>query len=529
MKSRAKFWLLAVFFAALASLPVSYAQESPLNGFDDYVRKAMKEWEVPGLAIAVVKDDKVVFSKTYGVRKLGDPTPVDERTMFAIASCTKAFTAAALAMLVDEGKLKWDDPVIKHMPDFQLYDPWMTREITVRDLLTHRSGLAGPEPLWYSFGLEREEILRRLRYEKPVTSMRTRFSYNNPLYMAAGQLIPRLTGQSYDDFVRQRIFEPLGMTSSNMSITALKGSDNISTPYAKLDGKIQPVEWHSVDNMAPAGSINSNLKDLVQWLRLQLNGGTFNGRQLISPGAYQEMHRSQIIIRFAGEGPAEEFSKGLKPDSHFFTTGFGWNLYDYRGHVIDEHGGNINGQSAEIAMMPDLHLGFILLSNMNNSFMRTPLMYRIFDAYLGAPPRDWSAEMHTHVTTFFEKIEAERKRLDAQRVQGTSPSLTLEKYVGTFRSDLFGDLNITLEANKLVLRFGKPQWQSDLEHWQYDTFKAHWDDPLVREGKVTFVLTPQGKADEVRFDMTGGANYPFKRIADAGGGNRGAAGSRGEH
>ncbi|MGH9913667.1 MAG: serine hydrolase domain-containing protein, partial [Pyrinomonadaceae bacterium] len=311
MKSRAKFWLLAVFFAALASLPVSYAQESPLNGFDDYVRKAMKEWEVPGLAIAVVKDDKVVFSKTYGVRKLGDPTPVDERTMFAIASCTKAFTAAALAMLVDEGKLKWDDPVIKHMPDFQLYDPWMTREITVRDLLTHRSGLAGPEPLWYSFGLEREEILRRLRYEKPVTSMRTRFSYNNPLFMAAGQLIPRLTGQSYDDFVRQRIFEPLGMTSSNMSITALKGSDNISTPYAKLDGKIQPVEWHSVDNMAPAGSINSNLKDLVQWLRLQLNGGTFNGRQLISPGAYQEMHRSQIIIRFAGEGRIEEFTKGF--------------------------------------------------------------------------------------------------------------------------------------------------------------------------------------------------------------------------
>lgn len=513
MNSRASFCLLAASFAALAGIPAVHAQQAPLRGFDDYVRKAMREWEVPGVALAIVKDDRVILAKGYGVRKLGEATPVDENTMFAIASCTKAFTTAALAMLVDEGKLKWDDPVIQHMPTLKLYDPWVTREIQVRDLLTHRSGLAGPEPLWYVFGYDREDILHRLRYEKPVSSLRTKFSYNNPMFMAAGQLIPRVTNQSYEDFIRQRIFEPLGMTSSNLSITALEDAANISTPYAKIDGKIQAVQWHSVDSMAPAGSINSNLADLVKWLRLQLNGGTFNGRQLISPAAFQEMHTPQMLIRI--DERYRELTDALRPGSHFLSTGFGWNLYDYHGYLIDEHGGNIDGQSSEIAMMPQLHLGFILLSNMDGSFLRTGLMYRIFDAFLGLPPRDWSAQFHAHVTNFFAKMQAEKRKLAAQRVQGTRPSLALDKYVGSFHNDLFGDLRIALEGNQLVLRFAGPQWTSPLEHWQYDTFKARWDDPLVREGKLTFVLTAEGKADELRFDLAGGADYPFTRVTDA--------------
>jgi CubicO group peptidase (beta-lactamase class C family) len=501
-------------FALCAGLSVAHAEPKPLAGFDAYVRKAMKDWEVPGVAIAIVKDDKVVFFKTYGVRDIAQGAPVDEHTVFAIASCTKAFTSAALAMLVDERKLDWDDPVVQHMSGFKLYDPWVTSEITVRDLLTHRSGLAGPESLWYSFGLQREEILRRLQFEKPVAGFRTRFSYNNPLYMAAGQLLPRVTNLSWDDFIKQRIFEPLGMTQRSTSITALQGTSDVSTPYIKLDDQIRAISYHSVDSAGPAGSINSDLADMVQWLRLQLNGGTFKGRQLISPRSYREMHRPQFIVRFVPgfEERAEPFVQGLNPDAHFNTTGLGWNLWDYHGHLIDEHGGNVDGQSSEVALMPDLHLGFVLLSNMDGSFMRTGLMYRIFDGFLGRPPKDWNAQIRAHTARFFADLEARRKKGDEERIAGTAPSLALDKYVGTFRNDLFGELNVSLEDQRLVLRFGTPVLSSALEHWNYDTFKAHWDDPLVREGKVTFVLDARGNADELRFELTEGARYPFKRV-----------------
>lgn len=284
-------WLAAaaVLWAGLAA---PHAQGMSFAGFDAYVRKSMDTFEVPGAAIAIVEDDRVVFLRTYGLRDIASHKPVDEHTMFAIASCTKSFTAASLAMLVDEGKLDWD----------------------------------------------------------------------------------------------------------------------------------------------------------------------------------------------------------------------------YHGHVIDEHGGNIDGQSAEVAMMPDLHVGFVLLSNMDSSSMRTALMYRIFDAYLGRPQKDWSAQIHKDTSQFFAQMEAGKKKRDAERVRDTSPALPLADYVGTFHNDFFGDLHITLESGKLVLRFGTPILESALEHWQYDTFQAHWDDPLVREGKLNFVLNAQGKANELRFDLTEGARYPFERV-----------------
>ena len=220
------------------SIP-AHAQEAPLNGFDDYVNKALREWEVPGLAIAIVKDDRIVLAKGYGVRKLGDPAPVNERTLFAIGSSSKAFTAAAIAMLVDEGKLKWDDPVTKYLPGFELYDPYVTRELTVRDLLSHRSGLERGDFLWYGTEYDRDEILRRTRYLKPTWSLRSTFGYQNLMFLAAGQLIARVSGKSWDEFIRQRIFVPLSMTASNTSIRDLKNSDNVSSLTARLKTRLR--------------------------------------------------------------------------------------------------------------------------------------------------------------------------------------------------------------------------------------------------------------------------------------------------
>lgn len=281
LTSRFAIWLLII--AAFGR--VAPARQDPLEGLDQYITEAMRSWEVPGLAIAIVKDDRVLLAKGYGVRKLGDPAPVNEHTLFAIGSASKAFTAASIAMLVDEGKLKWDDPVTNYLPGFQLFDPYATRELTVRDLLCHRSGLERADLLWYGSAFGREEILRRIRYLKPSWSFRSRFGYQNIMFLAAGQIIPAITGKSWDDFVKERLFAPLGMSSSNTSVRDLARSDNSATPHAKIEGKVEPIAWRNIDNVAPAGSINSSAADMAQWIRLNLNWGKFNDKQLISSGA----------------------------------------------------------------------------------------------------------------------------------------------------------------------------------------------------------------------------------------------------
>ena len=253
----------------------SFAQAPPPD-LDAHTARVLKEFEVPGLAIAIVKDGKVVLTKGYGVRKLGDPTPVDEHTLFGIASNTKAFTGAALAILVDEGKLSWDDPVTKHLPQFQMYDPYVTREMTIRDLLTHRSGLglgAGDLMFWPQTTFTRDEIVHNLRYIKPASSFRSRYAYDNILYLVAGQIIPAITGKSWDDFVKERIFVPLGMTESNTSAKAIKPGVNAVSPHTKIEGKLTPIPFNDLDNTAPAGAINSNVVDMAKWVVVQLDKG----------------------------------------------------------------------------------------------------------------------------------------------------------------------------------------------------------------------------------------------------------------
>src|SRR5215475_2135570 len=288
------------------------AQTEPPPDLDAYVARALKEFEVPGLAVAIVKDGKVVITKGYGVRKLGEPAPVDEQTLFGIASNTKAFTAAALAILVDEGKISWDDPVTKHLPGFQMYDPYVTREMTVRDLLTHRSGLglgAGDLMFFPPTTFTREEIIARLRYIKPATSFRSKYAYDNVLYLVAGQVVAAVSGKSWDDFIKERIFAPLGMTLSNTSIKDLRPGGNFVSPHQKVEGRLQPVPYMNLDNTAPAGAINSNVAEMEKWAIAQLDEGAIhsgqNGnRRLFSQRQSREMWLAQTPIP-AGNPPPQ--------------------------------------------------------------------------------------------------------------------------------------------------------------------------------------------------------------------------------
>lgn len=471
----------------------SAAQDAPLQGFDDYANKAIKDWGVPGIAVAVIKDDRIVFAKGYGVRELGKPAPVDEHTLFAIGSSSKAFTSAAIAMLVDEGKVKLDDPATKYLPGFQLYDPYATRELTVRDLMSHRSGLERGDILWYASAYDRNEVLRRVRYLKPTWSLRAHFGYQNIMFLAAGQIIPSATGKSWDDFVKERIFTPLGMTSTSTSIKAFANVDNVATPHAKIDDKVQPVAWRNIDNIGPAGSINSNVVDMAQWLRLQLGQGVYQNKRLISSGAFKEMHTPQTII------PLEGAMEKLYPDAHFLTYGMGWFLSDYHGRKLVEHGGAIDGMRAEVGMIPEEKLGVVILTNLHGTVLPQLLMYRIFDAYTGSAQRDWSGEILKMFNGLEEQGKAAEKKAEADRVKGTSPSLPLEQYAGNYQNEMYGDAKIAFESGKLVVKFG-PNFTGDLEHWNYDTFRVKFRDAMEGKGMLSFKLNAQGKVETMNIE-----------------------------
>lgn len=506
MKSRIKALTAYCMLLLLASASVARAQEAPLAGFDDYVNEALKNWEVPGLAIAIIKNDSIVLAKGYGVRKLGDPTPVNEKTIFAIGSCSKAFTAATIAMLTDDGKLKWDDPATKYLPAFQLYDPYVTREMTVRDLLSHRLGLERGDFMWYGSSFNRDEIIRRVRFLKPTWSVRSRFGYQNIMFLAAGQIVPSITGKSWDDFARERIFAPLGMTETSTSILALKNSDNAATPHDKFDEKVQPVAWRNIDNIGPAGSINSNVANMAEWVKMQLAGGKYKNEQLISSGAVKEMHMPQTVIRV--EGAAEK----LNPETRFMNYGLGWFAQDYRGRKIVQHGGNIDGMSALVAMIPEEKLGLVILTNMDGTALPTALMYRVFDGFLQSPARDWSGDL-LKVVKAQEALnkESEKKTEDA-RVKGTNPSLELAKYAGSYTNEMYGDAKITEENGKLVFQYGA--FTGDMNHWHFDTFQAVMRQHQLGKAFINFTLNEQGKPDEAKIVIPQAGDIAFKRAPE---------------
>ena len=314
-------------------------------------------------------------------------------------------------MLVDQGKVKWDDPATKYLPGFQIYDPYVTREITVRDLLSHRSGLARGDMLWYAAqDLPRDSILYHVRYLKPSWSLRSRFGYQNIMYLAAGQLAARVNNKSWDQVIRERIFQPLGMTSSNTSTKDLERLPDVASPHEEIEDTVRVIPYHNIDNIAPAGSINSNAVDMAQWVRFQLARGKVGGKPLLSAGAFDEMHTPQTIMPL--EGPW----KLMMQDAHFGSYGMGWILHDYHGRKIVQHGGNIDGMHALVGLMPEEKTGLVILTNLGGNFLTYALMYRVFDAFLKNPPKDWSAQLHKG----FEELVAQGKAEEKKREAGQS-------------------------------------------------------------------------------------------------------------
>ncbi len=419
---------------------------------DAYVAATMKDWKVPGVALAIVKDDSIVYAKGYGTRTVGKQEPVDANTIFAIGSASKAFTAALIAMAVDEGKMKWDERVSAYLPGFQLYDTYASRDLTVRDALSHRSGLARGDFMWYAGGFSRDEILRRVRYLKPTWGFRSTFGYQNIMLLAAGEAVARAEQRSWDDQVKAKIFTPLGMTSSSTTIRDLAEVTNLATPHGEVNDTVVAIPWKNIDNIGPAGSINSNVRDMAQWLRLQLGHGKYGAQQLMTTAAHDEMWLPNIHIRL--QGPTAHY---LAPGANLAAYGMGWFLQDFDGRLAVHHGGNIDGMSAMVAMLPDEHLGVVILTNKNGTPAPESIFPYVFDLYTRAAPRNWNAEFHTMLDPVLKAGKDAEAALDKSRIAGTRPSLDLPQYAGTYSDSMYGDIVVAEQNGALAMTLGAVQ------------------------------------------------------------------------
>jgi len=487
-----RYWLMLLAVAAC------HAQEY----VDAVVERARKEFEVPGVAVAIVKDGSVVLAKGYGVRKMGDSAPVTPQTLFRIASNTKAFTAAALAILVDQNRIRWDDPVTQHLPAFQMYDPYVTREMTIRDLLTHRSGMglgAGDLMFFPPSDLSREEIVRRLRFIKPATSFRTAYAYDNLLYLVAGQIVGAVSGRSWDDFVKDRIFTPLEMTNSFTSTEALKAGKDVATPHSKLSGKLEPLAQEDVDNNAPAGSIISCVADLAKWMNLQLAGGTVGKTRIFTAAQNKEMWSAQTILPI-GDLPKDAPPAFAAIQPNFSAYGLGWGLRDYRGKKVVGHTGGLSGFVSRTSLIPELKLGVVVLTNQEATGAHTAIVNAVMDHYLDAPETDWVAAYSAREKKAQSDAQETLKKAAGNRKTDTRPSLPLSSYAGRYRDAWYGDIRIEEDHGKLYIFFThSPDLAGGLEHWQYDTFIARWQKrSLDADAYVTFTLKPDGAIDEMR-------------------------------
>jgi CubicO group peptidase (beta-lactamase class C family) len=454
------------------------------------VEQAARDWRAVGLGIAVVKDDSLVFAKGYGAIEIGKPERVDVHTRFAIGSTTKAMTSAALAMLVDEGKLRWDDRVTDYIPELRLYDAYASHEVTIRDLLTHRTGLPAMDLFWAvgENDITFPEIIRRLRFIPPSTSFRSAWDYNNVAYAITGTLVERASGMPWDAFIHTRIFAPLGMNESEALVSQIKGRSNVAVPHAEIRDTVRVVPIRSTDLIAPAGSVWSSVSDMSKWMRFVLDSGRVGTKRLISAANFRELVAPQM------RAPMEEYPALELAQPHFFSYALGWFVEDYHGRTVWMHTGSIDGMSAIIGLMPEQRVGVYVLGNLDHIELRHALMYEALDLYGEGPRRDWSADLRTLLAS---KLPARPTTPPAPHVAVGKPSAPLDKYAGTFADSAYGSIVVIIANGVLSARYDKLDF-GPLDHWDYDVFRSRPKTPLDNATALVFQSDGNGSINAVR-------------------------------
>jgi CubicO group peptidase (beta-lactamase class C family) len=473
-----------------AADPIVAAKEA-LSGFDSFLVEAIKAWEVPGLAVAIVKDGEVVFAHGFGFRDVAHKLPVTPRTLFAIGSCTKAFTTFVMGTLVDEGKLDWDTPVRAYIPEFRSFDRKATEQMTQRDLVTHRSGLPRHDLVWYNATLSGKQILERLAYLEPSESFRNKFQYNNLMFMTAGYLIERVGGKPWQEAVRTRIFEPLGMTGCNFSVKDSERAADFAKPYDDRDDKIVEIPFRDITNAGPAGSINSSVADMARWLVVQTHKGKIDGRQILSSAVLADIHAPHMTMGVPQERK-EIASAGYA---------LGWMVDDYRGHRRVHHGGGIDGFTAQTVLFPQDGLALCILSNMNGTALPELVSRHGADRVLGLSPIDWSGEELVKKKKGKEATKTAKANKETARRSGTAPAHRLEEYAGEYEHPGYGVIQIELHHGRLNLTYHKIS--APLGHWHYEVFNAlkNPKDPAFENQKLQFLTNMKGSVDGLAVTM----------------------------
>ncbi len=474
---------------------------------NETISKTLAAWNIPGGAVAIAQGDEI-FVQGYGALEADKPEAVNADTIFAIGSTTKAFTSALVGMLVDEGKLNWDDPVIKRLPDFQLYDEWITKNVTVRDLLCHRLGLERAQRLYYHRGYDQREIIRRMRYLKPVANFRTAFQYANQQYGAAGLIVQAVTGKSWDDVITEKIFNALNMSRTFSGYDRLTDHKNFASPHAVADetypagvrflGEQRPTEQFKIVH-EPAGSIHTSANDLAQWLKALLN----NGAPLIQPATFNELTTPQIVMQDALNSELAPLAY-LQPATHFWTYALGWWAMDYRGEKVLMHGGQMPGYNSAVAFFPQRKLALAVMVNVHQTLAHAALFYAISDILLDKNDRDWSSDFQMVAQGYMAEVKNQVDETRLKRDPNLPPSIGLDSFAGTFSNDLYGEMTVIHKDDSLQLTYGVNT--AALEHWQGDTFLAHWnlsafmDDSMIAfspDGKVMTVLNDRAEYKKI--------------------------------
>ncbi|MGB7067896.1 MAG: serine hydrolase [Pyrinomonadaceae bacterium] len=483
----------AIVLIILTAYAFANAQVLSSEQIDSLVEHSMEAFDVPGIAVGVIKDGKVVHAKGYGVRSLKSMQKMDENTLFGIASNSKAFTTAALGILVDEGKIKWDDKVRDHIPEFKLYSPYVSEEFTIRDLLTHRSGLGlgAGDLMFFPDGSDFTvtDVIHNLRYLKPVSGFRTKYDYDNNLYIVAGEVIARVSGKSWAEFIEDRFIQPLGMTKTAATFNRLKDKSNIIDGHAPVNGKVQVIDRSMIEVAAAAGAINSNVTDLLKWVNTLLSGGKFgNGKRLISEAVLRELWTPQTIIRVGDPGPYK---------THFAAYGLGFGLSDVSGYKQVRHTGGLEGMVTEITMIPELNLGIIVLTNQQEGGAFSSVSNQIKDGYLGRTGTDWVstlaerrkkslADAKTLTDTVWKKIE------EAQRSAGR---VDFEPFVGNYSDSWLGAVSIGVKDGRSWFQSKRsPKLSGEILPYKGNTFVVKWvDRSMDADAFMNFSLDEEGK------------------------------------
>lgn len=474
-----------------------FSQQLPKD-LDAYVEKVLKTFNVPGVSVAIVKDGKVLMAKGYGVKKIGTSEKVDSKSNFSIASNTKAFVGTSLGILVDEGKIKWNDRVVEHLPWFQLSDPYVTKELRVIDLLVHRSGLglgAGDLLIWPTNTYAQKDVVKRFRNIPLATSFRSTYAYDNILYLVAGELIEAVSGMTWDAFVQTRIFNKLGMNNSALTFTDAVKKGNAATPHAEINGIVRPVAASDSAKTNPAATVNTNAEDIAKWMICQIDSGKMqDGTSLWSPSVTRTLWSVVTPL------PVGKVPKELSPyQSNFSGYGGGFNLRDYRGKKMVWHTGGLAGFVSLVAMIPEQRIGVAVFTNQEESGAFYSIGWRVLDHFLNAN-YDWNTAYKAVKERNDSTNRASESKTAASRDSLSKPSLALEKYAGKYQDAWYGDIKIEMKEGKLFMQMvPTPSLGGFLEHYQYNTFIARWSDPEMRaDAFVTFNLNPDGSIDNAK-------------------------------